>query len=197
MDREEEFLKKVHKEIIGPLYRQKRFTEIENEISKILEDETDEYIRRSLISELSLFLHIGGAQFSGLITKSLHWENKLIEEFPDDPSSWSSLAGWYFYSPVKGHPTKEEMEIALGHYETALKKAYAGNEWVRNIMFYICRLMAKMEDYDGLDYWMREALKDMKVKRTYDIPQFECEWLNYTPEDKIDPDLAETVEKHC
>jgi len=117
---------------------------------------------------------------------------RLTEEYPEDCLSWTGFGMWYYCSGTTGQQREADNLTALSHFKVALKKARAANEWIRYILFDICRLLAWIERYDEINGYMREILADMEIKREIDIPFFECDWLRFTPEDKIDPDLAKT-----
>jgi len=173
--------------ILFPMVRDKRFRELCDRILELLATEHDPDCRFALITDLTTFL-----RYAGDDQESLRWAQSLTQEYADNPFAWTNLAGWYFYSPHPGSPSNKDRGRALEYFETALKIARQQNEFVRSVLFAICRVLTDMADYAALSEYMNEILLDMNIQREYDIPQFEADWLNRVPAGAIAPDLRET-----
>jgi len=176
----------IFDKVVMPLVRNKRYSELRDRITELLDTESDPHLRGVLMNTLASHLHVGGME-----EESLLWAKRQVEEFPEDPLAWSGLGSWYYYNPLR-EATSQEMNIAKEHYETALEKARASNEWVCSELYTLCRLLTDMKNYEELEARMREILHELTIKRETDVPQFECDWLKRVPDGKIDSDLVET-----
>lgn len=172
--------------VVRPMLGERRYFELCDVIEAKLEAERDEDFRFMLIGELVLYLQLAGDDRS-----SLDWAVRRCQEFDASPIAWSALGSWHFYSMHPGHPTQDEMLTALKNYNIALRRARSANEWVRYVLFNICRVLADLEEYTKLEATMREILDDLETERENDSPRLEGEWLNRVPEDALDASLLE------
>lgn len=187
MDEEQQqFLNTYFDDIVAPLVKQRRFDDLCDRLFELLADVTSAEIRYQLRADLSGYLRLAGKEEEGF-RQAL----ELADEFKDWPRAWMHLGAWYFYTPHPGHPTPEEQQKALAHYETALAVAYEHDEWVRFVLYDICRVLTAMEDYPALESRMREIINDLANARRTDMPAVERDWTERIPEGAIDPVFRE------
>lgn len=123
--------------------------------------------------------------------EAFHWARHHVVEFEDEPFAWTHLGFTLVSGPHDRAPTPEEIAEGLQHYQTAVDKARARDEWVRFVLFDVIRALMKVEDYVGVEHRMREVLDDLTNKRLSDIPAVEREWVKRIPEGAVDPLLLE------
>lgn len=173
-----------------PLAGQGRFRELSEIIESQLETERDPEFRYELMSNLVHFLDLAG-QYD----ESLQWAQALCVEFGESPFAWSVHAWRYIHKAYRGEASEEELEKAYRLCETGLERARAKNEFVRFVLFDMCRVLAFMKNYERLEKTMREILKDLETFRKYDSPRIEAEWLKSVPTDKLDVTLVERFKR--
>ncbi len=173
--------------ICSPMIREKRFRELGDRIIEMLETEYDPDLRFAFIVDLTTFLHLAGDE-----ERSLRWAENLTVEFPDNPIAWTRIAKCYSPLLHPGSPTDANTIKAFESYQMALEVARQKDEFVRYVLFDICRFLRDVRDYERLIEYMNEILADMETQRTYDIPQFEADWLRQLPTNAIDPELRRT-----
>jgi len=170
------------KEVLNPLMRVRLYEEMYEEAEIYLAATRDPDVRFTLMSEMSLFVY--GTSDEGM---GFRWLERLCDEFPENPFAWTRMAGWYC---LRRDPTPEQCRIALGHYKTALARARTADEWVRSVLFSICRLHVSAEDWSALEARMREIIDDLENKREIDIPFLEDDWLRFLMPGTLDDALV-------
>jgi len=168
-----------------PLVRAGRYTELCDDIKERLRNEPDSEFRYQLMSELVKFSGLAGREEEGFL-----WAERLCQEFDDSPFSWSVFAWTYLHRAYRGEASQEELEKALQLCETGLERARAKNEFVRFVLFDMCRVLVFMEDYVRLEKTIRDIVEDLETFREFDSPRIEAEWLQSVPESKLDTALV-------
>lgn len=181
---------KYRDEVIVPLMEQRRFREICDLLIAKLDVETDPEFRFELFS--LLIVHLSQIDDEA---GCKHWARVLTEEFDHKPYAWTTMARSGVGSP-KRHNTREEDLEALRYYEIALDRAYKSNQWVRDVLFYICRHLCHLKDYEQHEFYMRRIIDDLDKARELDIPFLEDDWLERVPEGKMDEDLRRTYQAY-
>lgn len=165
-------------DVLYPLMRAGLYTEMCEEAERRLAMETDPDSRFDIISITATLLYQPENR-----DLCLYWSERLCEEFDDWPFAWTHMAmGFRDWNDA----ANADNRIALGHYETALQRAYAADQWVRYVLFDICRHLTQMEDAAALEVRMREIVADLQNTREIDIPFLEDDWLKRVPEAAID-----------
>ena len=169
-------------EVFFPLLEAERYVEMGEAAETYLVTEQDSAIRFRVISEIAVFLDVPGHK-----DVAFHWAERLCEEFNDSPFAWCRMGAWY-RAPRRETPANNR--VAFGHYETGLGHAPAADQWVRYVLFDMCRLLANMENWSGLEACMREINSDLAVERELDALFLEDDWLQGIPEGAIDVSLV-------
>lgn len=178
----EERIEALRKNILEPLRKENRLTELSDRVEVVLEGELNPRVRFELISEMASALRL----FDEVLSHD--WIARLTAEFDEDPFAWCQFANWHF---MPEQSTKDELQTVLNHYGTALERARAKNEFIRYVLFDICRILREAQDFAGLEERMREILQDLEIRREVDCPFVEADWLNGITDGAVDPDLAE------
>lgn len=169
-------------EVFFPLSEAERYVEMGEAAETYLATEQSLAIRFRVMSEISVFLDIPGCE-----DIAIRWVERICEEFNDSPFACCRMGAWY-REPRRTTPANNK--IAFGHYETALGHARAADQWVRYVLFDMCRLLADMKSWSGLDACMREIISDLEMKREHDTLFLEDDWLQSIPEGAIDASLV-------
>jgi len=165
-----------------PLLEEDRYTEIADAADAFLASEENPAVRFRVISEVSVFLDEPGPA-----DVAFRWAERLCLEFPDYPFAWCRMGAW-FCAPYRATP--ENYRVAVGHYETALRHARAADEWVRYVLFDLCRCLAKAEDWERLEARIREIVADLETKRELDSTVLEDDWPMPTEDGALEPALV-------
>ena len=170
------------KDVLYPLMRAGLYAEMCEEAERRLAMETDPDLRFAIISTTAMLLYQPENR-----DLCLYWSERLCEEFDDWPFAWTHMAmGFRDWNDA----ANADNLIALGHYETALQRAYAADQWVRYVLFDICRHLTQMEDWPALEARMREIIADLENTREIDIPFLEDDWLRFVMPGLLDADLV-------
>lgn len=165
-------------EVFFPLLEAEHFVEMGEAAETYLATEQNPAIRFRVMSEISVFLDVSGHE-----DVAFDWTERLCGEFEDSPFAWCRMAAWY-REPRRTTPANNR--AAYGYYEKALGHARAADQWVRYVLFDMCRLLANMENWSGLEARMREIISDLEMKREHDALFLEDDWLQGIPEGAID-----------
>ena len=184
----QEKYQKYQDEILAPLMRQRRYHDVCDLIVEKLKIETDPEFRYELISILLIHL----TQINDGAGRK-HWVQILTKEFDHYPFDWTTMATMGVGAPTRQNTRDEDLE-ALGYYRIALDRARKCDQWVRYVLFDICRHLCRMEDYEQHEAYMREIMEDLENAREFDIPFLEDDWLKRVPEGKMDEDLRRTYQ---
>lgn len=179
---------KFYQEVVRPLAKEKRYRDACDLFISKLEVETDAEFRFELIPDLCVYLtQVGDGD------ARLHWAEVLTKEFDSRPHAWTNMVNFGVGAPKRQNTHEEDLE-ALGYYEIALDRARKCDQWVRDILFYICRHLCRMEDYQQHESYMREIVADLENEREIDIPFLEDDWLKRVPAGRMDEDLRRTYQ---
>jgi hypothetical protein len=180
---------KFYREIVRPLTKEKRYRDVCDLLIEKLDIETDPDFRFVLIPDLCVYLtQVGDGD------ACLHWATVLTEEFDDRPLAWSNMA-IFGVGAHHNRPLDETENLQrLGYYEIALDRARKCDQWVRDALFDICRLVTSLQDYEQHEAYMREIMEDLENEREIDIPFLEDDWLKRVPEGKMDEGLRRTYQ---
>lgn len=186
-------IRKFEEDVLHPLIREERYDELCEQITQRLSEETDPDFRYELKSDLITVLHL----LDGAESRCIRAGESLVEEFPDHPLAWLQLAKMYFYVPKGQERTPEGTSKAFQYFDKALYVARERDEWVRYVLFDLCRAFASMTQYDELELVMREIMEDLAHTRRLDIPKLEGDWLRRIPRGSLDGDLIERYIDLC
>lgn len=186
----QERYQKYRDEILAPLMQERRYHDICDLIIEKLDIEADPEFRFELFS--LLLVHLSQIDDEAGCKR---WAEALTKEFDHYPYAWTAMARSGVGAP-KRHNTQDENLEALGCYRIALDRARKCDQWVRDVLFYICRHLCRMEDYEQHEAYMREIVADLENEREIDVPFLEDDWLKWVPEGKMDEDLRRTYQAY-
>src|SRR5690606_7137812 len=116
---------KVYLDDFLRLGRQKSPNDLVKRAIAVSKAETGAEFRKALFLGVSSILHANGWE-----EESQTWSLRAVDEFPDDPIVYASMAMKPLINPLRD-PTRGELNQALERNLQALQKARTSNSWRR------------------------------------------------------------------
>lgn len=156
----------------------------------VLQTTKDRDLRQEIYAEIDA-IHVEMKNHEG----GRLWAERCVKEFPEDCYAWMRLSRHLAEGSHEQGGTQADIDQAIRHMETAIIKAKASDEWVRECYVFLCSLLRGSKYYQRLEMAMRELLEDFHLRRKDDTAYIDDEWARRLPPNSVDPNLVALFSK--